>query len=304
MSSTEHDSLLTVERRMESLERHVITLLTAIQEAQRLGALGVLTATVAHEINNILTPVQGYAQSALARPHDTELTTRALQRAAEGAARGSQIARSILALAGQAADAESGGVATSVDGAIAEALDHTTLALNESGVQVLRPPPSHAFVTIPKAGLVQVIQNLLLNAIHALRGRDGRIRVGVRVPAPTSAVRVELPSASASVELTISDNGPGLSPRSQESLFRPFASGDSTHQGSQAAAPKRSLGGSGLGLSICKGLVEAAGGRIVVDSVLGEGATFRILLPSAAAPDPAGSPPNHRPSVDSSGLTL
>ena len=102
--------------------------------------------------------------------------------------------------------------------------------------------------------LYKVIHNLLLNACEAMND-SGHIRVSTRVN-------------GSHVVLSVQDNGPGMSPEFKDtSLFKPFCS-----------TKKRGLG---IGLYQCKTIVEAHSGRIEVESELGKGTTFRVLLPRA-----------------------
>jgi len=165
-----------VEQQIAAMERQLGELMRALEQAQRLGGLGVLAASVAHEMNNILTPIQGYARSALARPGDRELAATALRRAAEGAERGGEIARCILALAGEAAGG--GGVGTGVAGAVAEAVEAAGGVLGEAGVRVEVVVQAGLEAAMPRAGLVHVLLNLLVNAGRAMAGRGGVVRIG------------------------------------------------------------------------------------------------------------------------------
>jgi two-component system, OmpR family, sensor histidine kinase BaeS len=116
-------------------------------------------------------------------------------------------------------------------------------------------------VTADPARLQQVLGNLLSNALrHAGRsnGRQPVVNLAVRPAGQQLQVRVE-------------DNGPGLSAEAQRHVFDRFWRAD--------PARTRDQGGSGLGLAICRGIVEAHGGRIWVESVPGQGATFTFELP-------------------------
>jgi signal transduction histidine kinase len=123
--------------------------------------------------------------------------------------------------------------------------------------------------------LGQVLVNLLVNAAHAMAADDTRrnvIRVGLR----------EGPGRR--VALTVSDNGCGIPPAVRPHLFEPFYTTKPVGEGT------------GLGLWVCQGIVQAHGGEIEVESSLGEGTTFRVLLPihAGARPSPTAAPSAER----------
>jgi two-component system NtrC family sensor kinase len=110
--------------------------------------------------------------------------------------------------------------------------------------------------------VVQVLMNLLINAADALEGREGL--------AP--AIRVETRLAGRAVVLAVTDNGPGIA---SENLVRIFETHFTTKP------PGR---GSGLGLSLCRSLMQQDGGEIEVKSAVGQGTTVRVMLPVPAEP--------------------
>lgn len=112
--------------------------------------------------------------------------------------------------------------------------------------------------------LRQAIENLVRNACEAMDGQPGsRLRLGVERSGPMAAVRVE-------------DNGPGIPPERLDGIFQPFVSSKGK--------------GMGLGLSICKEIVEGHGGRIEVQSEPGTGTIFTLLLPLYEEPVGAAGP--------------
>ena len=120
-----------------------------------------------------------------------------------------------------------------------------------------------------EARLVQVFLNLLVNAAQALP--DGH--------AEENEIRVTTdPGADGSVIVEVSDTGTGIPPEVMERLFEPFFTTKAIGQGT------------GLGLPICRNIVEGLGGRITVQSELGKGSTFRVTLP-AAQPEQGTSTP-------------
>lgn len=116
-------------------------------------------------------------------------------------------------------------------------------------------PPLH----VDRDAMAQVVLNLLHNAVK-YTGPDKRIRVRARRAGKGVAIEVE-------------DNGPGVRPQDRKRIFERFYRGDDLLS--------RSTEGTGLGLAISKKIVEAHGGRIELDSRMGEGSTFRIILPAA-----------------------
>jgi signal transduction histidine kinase len=100
--------------------------------------------------------------------------------------------------------------------------------------------------------VLQVITNLLSNALHWTPD-GGRVRVGVA-------------TENGSISVDVADSGPGITQEQQDRIFRPFVSGDTQ--------------GTGLGLPIARELARALGGRIEVESAVGRGSRFRLVLPA------------------------
>ena len=120
-------------------------------------------------------------------------------------------------------------------------------------------PPAGPAVCADEALIVQLVSILVSNAMH-------------HTPAD-AAIALRAAQEASGALLTVSDTGPGLDPASAEHAFDRFWRGESSRRRSAA-------GGSGLGLSIAKGIVDAHGGAISLDSSPGQGATFTIHLPS------------------------
>ena len=227
-----------------------------VVKSERLASLGALAAGVGHEINNPLMFVTGNLQQAIVdlRAGRVPAAIEALADAEVGAARVQHIARDLKLFARQ--DDDVGGLADPV--AVAES------ALRMAGPEIravatierdLRPVPA---VALEETKLAQVCLNLLLNAAQAIPPGDAaHHRVGIR-----TAVQ------NGHVELAISDTGGGISPAVRPHIFEPFYT-------------TKAAGGIGLGLSIVRGIVERAGGTIELDTILGRGTTFRVLLPRA-----------------------
>jgi signal transduction histidine kinase len=130
--------------------------------------------------------------------------------------------------------------------------------------------PNLPLVVVEPDRIRQILVNLVTNA-HEYSPERASIQVSARV-------------ADAGVEIDVTDNGPGIPPAQLEHIFERFVRGD--------AGLTQRVGGTGLGLAISKSLVELHGGTITVDSEVGRGSTFRVLLPvapPAAVEEPAGA---------------
>lgn len=261
---------------IDSLESRVKRSQTELDSTSRLETLGLLTGALAHEFNNILTPVLSYARVALERPEDLELCHRALERAAIGVERASRIASSVLRLAGPDNDprsAESCCPAAALEGALA----CLPQPLDALGIELRTDIPDQTQLAVPQTDLEHVLLNLLLNSCRAIGKGDGGGGV-IEVAASNAA-----PSADACstwngagppppmLALTIRDDGPGIDDLTRAGLFQPFQKSGSSDAQSH-----------GLGLAICRRLIEAAGGTITIEANSARGAAFVISLPRAA----------------------
>jgi two-component system NtrC family sensor kinase len=234
-------------------------------QAEKLSAIGQLVAGVAHELNNPLTSVIGYAQLLLEEGRsrgdsgqDPQLA-HDLRRIAEESDRAAKIVRNLLAFARRQS-------ATRAPQDIAEVMNRVLslrayeFRLNAIELETAFEPRLPAVLCDPTQ-LQQALLNLLLNAEQALRARTGRrIRVAARHVSECDGV-----------ELTIADTGHGIAAENLRRIFDPFFT-------------TREVGeGTGLGLSICYGIVRDHGGQIAVESRVGLGTTFKLLLPACVA---------------------
>jgi two-component system NtrC family sensor kinase len=224
---------------------------------------------VAHELNNPLTSVIGYAQLLQQEMRDSEAETRSpeelghdLRRIAEESERAARIVRNLLAFARRQTAAREPQDLVDLCGRVV-ALRTYELRLN--GVELMTEfQPGLPQVIADGGQIQQALLNLVLNAEQAMRGRPvRRLTIGVR-----------LDSAASAVEMYVADSGHGIDTANLSRIFDPFFT-------------TRDVGeGTGLGLSICYGIVRDHGGHIRVESKVQVGTTFSVLLP-ALVEDPA-----------------
>jgi PAS domain S-box-containing protein len=243
--------------------------------SDRMASLGTLAAGIAHEINNPLAYVTGnleamaealQAAKRSARPADCDELTAVVSDARDGAERVRKIVHGLRSFS-RSQDEEQ---RTSL--AIGDVLDAACrLAGNEIRhraqlVRELGPVPR---VMADDGQLTQVFINLLVNAAQAIpAGRSDENRITVRTFTDDHGRAV----------IEVADTGMGMAPEIQARVFDPFFT-------------TKDIGeGTGLGLSICHGIISGIGGQISIDSTLGRGTVFRIVLPphvGDAVPEPA-----------------
>ena len=253
-----------------------------LEHTERLATLGTIAGLIAHEFNNILTPVMSYAQMALADQNDSQLAQKALSRALSGSERASKIASAILDFArdegpttrtpGRLFHVEQPGTADAVC-RVAQIVDDTIACLGRhparDGITLELDIPADLNVAMRPVALQHVLLNLVLNSRNAMIPGGGTLVITARASAGADP---------GTVELTIQDTGKGMSPEQLQTLFVPFAAG---RRGVEAAAGDglTEHKSTGLGMTICKRLVEDAGGGITVVSQVGDGTCVRLRLP-------------------------
>ena len=265
-------------RLLATVERLKATQAQLLQ-AEKLSAIGQLVAGVAHELNNPLTSVIGYAQLLQeeirdagdgAEPATPTGLAHDLRRIAEESERAAKIVRNLLAFARRQSAARAEQDVADVMTRVLS-LRSYEFRLNAIEVETVFEPGLPP-VLGDGGQLQQALLNLLLNAEQAMRARPvRRIRVGAR----------RVPEADA-VELFIADTGHGIPEENLRRIFDPFFT-------------TREVGeGTGLGLSICYGIVRDHGGQISVESRVGQGTTFKVLLPARARDEPLRALVAHR----------
>lgn len=225
------------------------------EHEQQLATLGSLVASIAHEINNILTPIASYADLARMHPDDSELAAKALQRAAAGARQASEIATAILSLA-----TPDRGDAPSHCDDLRDIIHRSTLCLGSEparlGVKVTWESAQGLALAMPAVALQHVLVNLLINAMRASK-RGGVIEVSGGAGSTWNLA-----------EITVRDAGEGIEESRRDGIFRDFESG---------------CGSTGLGLAICRRLLEKWGGTIRVAETGPGGTVFAVTAPIVAA---------------------
>jgi two-component system NtrC family sensor kinase len=243
-----------------------------LQQAERLSAIGELVSGIAHELNNPLTVIRGYAQLLLGQA-ESAARSRELVAISGHAERAARIVQGLLTFARERPmELE----VVDLNAVLESVVDMCEWELEASHVKLIRKlQPDLPRLRADPHQLQQLFLNILLNAGQALAGReDGEV-----------VIRSSAPGGD-SVLVAISDNGPGIPAALLDRIFDPFFT------------TKASQHGTGLGLAICYGIANAHRGRIWAESVEGQGATFFVTLP-VLAPEPRPAPAvRERPVVE------
>ena len=341
--SAHRDQIETLLEHLEEMESRISQLHQGLAHSHRLTTLGTITSIIAHEFNNLLTPIMSYSQLAIKNPDDLALSQKANAKSFEAASRAAHIAESMLDFARQE---DSENHISSLYSVLDQVMGCIAREPEKDNIEFKRPSADQDVrILINPTHLHQVLINLILNARKALLPRGGMIQINGQL-------------IGTNVILEITDNGPGIPTEILGSLFEPFVTqptNQPTNQPTSKPANQRNIPpvpadhgsgamedvrlgaqmddeddrrgasacaalsgnalddnelnqfgpvngesntsaqgqgervddedklrrGTGLGLYICRQLIERAGGDIAVTSEPGHGATFTIRLPRA-----------------------
>ncbi len=239
-----------------------------LRQAQKMEAIGTLASGIAHDFNNILFPIFGYAQMILTDLPEGE-NRNSLENILKAARRAKDLVRQILTFTRQTEREQKHLLIQPILKEALKLLRATLPAtieicadISETCVPILADPTQ----------IHQVMMNLCTNAYHAMREKGGRLGVtleGVELD-PDDAKRYLDICPGPYFRLTVSDTGHGMTDEVMERVFDPYFT-------------TKTIGeGTGLGLSVVRGIVKTHNGHVTVCSEPGKGTTFHVYLPLAA----------------------
>lgn len=262
----ERERLRLLEATKESLE-NMKRLQAQFVQAEKLVSLGQLAAGAAHEINNPLTAILGFADVLMDGPLSEARTHKLAEKIREQARRVRELVANLQSFARQVPAEKQ---RLDLNAILSSAVQLRTLDLRDKNIRI----ELQNFSVLPAVHgdpnqLLQVFYHLISNAVHAMEEVGGGV------------LTVRTLRERANVVVEFSDTGPGL--RDPERVFDPFYS-------------TRPVGsGTGLGLSVCYGIIQEHGGRITGHNHPGGGTTFRLELPAIIAVFPSTSIPTKSP---------
>jgi two-component system NtrC family sensor kinase len=233
---------VTERRRLESI----------LAQSEKLAAIGQLAAGVAHEINNPLTAIIANAQMLHRElPTDSDLQE-SVDLIARAGARATQVVRNLLDFARK--EQYHLGL-TDINETLQRAIELVQHEILARGVKLdFKPDPKLPAILASQDHLQSVWLNLLLNAIDSLDKSPGQIKIAAR-------------QIGDEIHISVNDNGKGISPERLMRIFEPFYT------------TKEAGRGTGLGLSVCHRIVKQHNGQIHVESQVGTGSEFMVVLP-------------------------
>ncbi len=258
MSHSHHPPETAEQARIVALEQTVGRLQEQLAEAQKLAVLGELAGTTTHEFNNILTTVINYAQLGM-RHKDEATREKSFEKILTAAQRAAKITRTILGAAKNRKNAfEPVQLTTLVEDA---------LLLLEREMNKYRIAVEKSFSPVPEIfaegnQIQQVLLNLLINARQAMPN-GGKL-----------SIKIAHDEKNGMVDLLVRDYGCGIPAEKLPHIFDSYYT-------TKSGPDESGKGGTGLGLSMCKKVLEAHQGRIRVESAPGKGTAFTLKFPIA-----------------------
>lgn len=243
-------------------ERQIAQQQEALQQSEKMAALGGLLAGVAHELNNPLSVVMGQTTLLMEGQTEDKTKTRA-EKIFKAADRCSRIVKSFLALARRKPPEHKSVDLNDIIHASLELLNYQFRNENVNLMLDLSP-------TLPKIigdddQLTQVFTNLALNAAQAMHDWKGKHNLTIKTEVQDNRT----------ILVSVIDTGPGVPAELSKKVFEPFFT------------TKGGTGGTGVGLALCLNIIAGHGGRMVLEDTPGGGATFLITLP---VPETAAEP--------------
>ena len=247
-----------------------------LQQAQKMEAIGTLAGGIAHDFNNILGAILGYAQLTQMKTVEDSKVQGYVDNIFKASERAKGLVEQILTFTRQ-------GKSQKMPSDIATVLKEVVKLLRAtipSTIEIVQQTPSNlGTVMADQTQIHQVVMNLCTNAAHAMEAKGGRLTVRLEnqviKASPMAAEEDLLPGRY--LKLSVGDTGAGMDKEVIDRIFDPYYTTKSVGEGT------------GMGLATVHGIVNDHGGRVFVESSLGEGSVFSVFLP--VLEDPVAATP-------------
>ncbi len=258
LAMTSDNSPAALQQRLESLEEQ-------LRQAQKMSTIGAIASSTTHEFNNILTTVINYAKMGL-RNTDEETREKAFTKILAAGQRAAKITTGMLSYARNSGDHQE---PIDLSELVTDLLVLVEKDLQKHRVGLETRLEEGVFAAINTSQVQQVLLNLVINARQAM-DEGGQLTITVGQHANEQMA-----------EIMVADTGSGMPPETLGRIFDPFFS--------TKTADSQGQGGTGLGLSLCREIIEAHQGRIRVESAVDRGTRFTLRFPLANSPSSAAA---------------
>jgi len=245
------------EPEVRRLEAIVADLHQQLLQAQKLGSIGMLASSITHEFNNVLTTIINYAKMGV-KHRDDAIRDKAFDKILAAGHRASKITTGLLSYARARGDRRD---VHNLAQLVQDVLILVEKDLQKHRISLQLDLQPEAFAEVSSSQVQQVLLNLIINARQAMQ------------PGGTLCLATRRNESAATAELLVRDTGAGIPADKLPLIFEPFYTSKTADADGQ--------GGTGLGLALCKDVVEAHHGRIRVESTVGRGTTFTLKFPLA-----------------------
>ncbi len=239
-----------------------------LRQAQKLESVGRLAGGIAHDFNNLLTIINGYSDLLASQMAPDDPFLDAIKEISKAGQRASALTRRLLGFTRKQPEHLQ---SLDLNRVVRDTIPLLARLVGEDIELVIQLHPQPVAVSADVVQLEQILMNLAVNSRDAMpKGGRLRIETGIAEWSEGDSARHSAPPGSYAV-LSVTDDGEGMTEETRQRIFEPFFT---------TKAPEK---GTGLGLSIVHRIVAQSQGRIEVQSAPGQGATFRIYLPSREA---------------------
>lgn len=248
---------LSLHRELANRQKQNNALKAEIEGLQAVASIGTASYMIAHEINNLLTPLRSYAALALKNSGDKSLVEKALRKTVQNCERATKVVESMLALAQDRTQQKQEARLASL---VEDVFTCLCRDFAKDGITVQTEIPENLTIWAVPVQIQQVLMNLILNARDAMLPGGG-------------VLTIKAAESTDSVCIEVRDTGTGVDPANLENIFESFFTTKADENSPSGYS------GSGLGLAFCKKIVDAHDGCISVESKPREGSIFKITLP-------------------------
>jgi len=257
---------ITARKEAEAAEKKMAE---TLKHSQKMAAIGTLAGGIAHDFNNILSAILGFTELLEIQIDPESKAAKYINNITDAGMRAKTLVQQILAFSRQ--------VKKDVQPVHVRAIIQEVLSLLRASlptnIEIKVNAASDSLVMGDPSQIHQIIMNLCTNAAHAMRENGGTIDVSLcdMVHDPDQSGQFLSLSHGVYLKLVVADSGHGITPEIMERIFDPFFTTKDPGEGT------------GMGLSVVHGIVNSCNGNISVESEIGRGTTFTILLPVAEA---------------------